>query len=349
MQISQRKQDILKVIIEDYMKTAEPISSKSLCDRLSFSSATIRNEMLELETLGLLEKPHTSAGRVPSDLGYRFYVDNLLGNDENLPVDMNYIGEFMGLKMKELDIIISEACNLISNLTHYTSVVATPMLTKIHIRKVDILYVDEKSFVFTLVAGNNIIKTKMLKSDIPLYKEETDLLANTLNDLLFMADISQINQSKLQVLYGQNHLSFLIDNIINFILEVCNELLVSKVYLGGEENILNFPEYKNSTDAKNLIDFIKNPDMLKFSPTDNVNVRIGVENGDNPLSDASVVYATYGVGQGNFGVIGVVGPKRMDYRKVSAYLTLYARQLSHIMENSCLTEEDDNQNNGGII
>ncbi|MFI3114643.1 MAG: heat-inducible transcriptional repressor HrcA [Clostridia bacterium] len=347
MTISERQQDILKVIIEDYMKTAEPISSKSICDRLSFSSATIRNEMLELENLKLIEKPHTSAGRVPSDLGYRFYVDNLLQNNENLPIDTNYVGEFMGLKMKELDKIITEACNLISNLTHYTSVVATPMMTKILIRKTDILYVDEKSFVFTLVAGNNIIKTKMLKSDIPLYKEEISLLANALNDLLLGTDVHQITKSKLQVLYGQNHLSFLIDGIIAFISEICNELLTNRVYLGGEENILNYPEYKNATHAKNLIDFIKNPDMLKFAPSDNVNVRIGVENGDNPLSDASVVYATYGIGEGNFGVIGVVGPKRMDYRKVSAYLTLYARQLSKIMENSLLADEDED--NGGFI
>ncbi|MFI3226350.1 MAG: heat-inducible transcriptional repressor HrcA [Clostridia bacterium] len=347
MKLSSRKQDILRTIIEDYMKTAEPVSSKSLCARLSFSSATIRNEMLELENLGLIEKPHTSAGRVPSDLGYRFYVDNLLENHENLPVDMNYIGEFMNLKMKELDKIISEACNLISNLTHYTSVVATPMMTKIFIRKVDIIYVDEKSFVFTLVAGNNIIKTKMLKSDIPLYKEETDSLAQNLNDLLLGVDINDVTPIKLRVLYRQNHLSFLIDSIISFINEICHELSSSRVYLGGEENILNYPEYKNAEHAKNLIDFIKNPDMLKFAPTDNVNVRIGVENGDNPLSDASVVYATYGVGKGNFGVIGVVGPKRMDYRKVSAYLTLYARQLSTIMENSLLTDDEDND--GGYI
>lgn len=345
MKLSSRKQLILKFIVEDYTKTAEPISSKSICSRLNFSSATIRHEMSELENLGLLEKPHTSAGRVPSDLGYRFYVDNLLQNTQNLPVDLNFIEDFMSLKLKELDNLILETSDLISKLTKYTSVVATPLMAKVFFKKSDILYVDEKSFVLTLVTDNNIIKTKMLRCDIPLYKEEIEDLSETLNKLLYGIDIHKIDISRLNILYKLSHLSFLIDNINLYILEVVRELTAQRVYLGGESNILSYPEYENGVKAKDLIDFIKNPNMLKFIPSNDINVRIGFENGNNPLSDASVVYTTYNVGNNDYGIIAVVGPKRMDYAKVSAYLSLYSRQLSKIIEASFLANDEDKGEN----
>lgn len=344
MHLSPRKQDILKVTVEEYTKTAEPVSSKSICDALKCSSATVRNEMLELEHLGFLDKPHTSAGRVPSDLGYRYYVDNLLQTGENLPINLNYVDDFMNIKIKELDNLINEAGDLISQLTQYTSVVATPKISKILIKKVDIIYVDDRSFVYTLVMDNNIIKTKMIKSDISLYKEEVDVLVKELEQIMAFKDIIEIDYHRLKPLYSKSYLSFMIDEIISFTLETVHDLSAQRIYLGGESNILNYPEYENGSKAKDLIDFIKNPNMLKFSPCDNVNVRIGVENGDNPLSNTSVVYATYDVGHGDYGVIGVIGPKRMDYRKVSAYLSLYARQLSKIIEQSFVSEE-----NGGII
>lgn len=334
MNLSKRKQEILKFIVEDYTKSYEPISSKSITERLGFSSATIRNEMNELETLGFLVKPHTSAGRIPSDLGYRFYVDNLLENNENLPVDLNFVSDFMSIKLRELDNFILETSDLISKLTNYTSVVATPLMSKLHFIKADILFIHEKSFVFTLVTDNNIVKTNMIKTEVSLYKDETDDLSHALNKLLCDIDISEIEISRLNILYELSPLSFLIDELIGFILSVINELSAQRVYLRGETNILNYPEYENGLKARDLIDFIKNPDMLKFAPSDNINVRIGVENGDNPLSDASVVYATYNVGKNDYGVIAVVGPKRMDYGKVSAYLSLYARQLSKIIDAS---------------
>lgn len=340
MEISKRKQDILFIIVEDYIKSAEPVSSKSVCDRLKVSSATVRNEMLDLENLGFLIKPHTSAGRIPSDLGYRFYVDNLLKNNENLPVNLGFINQFRGLSKRELDKLILDTSNLISDLTNYTSVASTPLMKKILIRKIDILFLDEKSFVLVFITDNNIIKNKMLKSSIPLYKEEIEQLAFEINELLQNVDIQEVTNEKLSFLFGKSHLSFLIERIIIFVSNVCQELLAQRIYLGGESNILNYPEFIDGAKAKDLIDFIKNPDMLKFSQTDNVNVRIGFENGNNPLSDASVVYATYAVGSGAYGVIGVVGPKRMDYQKVSAYLTLYARQLSKIIENSFLSDEE---------
>ncbi len=340
--LSERKQQILKVIIEDYTKSAEPISSKSICDRFKFSSATIRHEMNELESLGFLVKPHTSAGRIPSDLGYRFYVDNLLKSSQNLPVDLNFIEDFMSIKLKELDNLIHETSDLISKLTQYTSVVATPVMSKIFFKKTDILYVDEKSFVLTIVTDNNIIKTKMIKSDISLYKEEIEDLSEILNKLITHIDIQDIQLDRMNILYKLSHLSFIIDKIILFVMETIKELTAQRIYLGGESNILNYPEYENGIKAKDLIDFIKNPNMLKFAPSDNIRVRIGFENGNNPLSDASVVYTTYSVGAHDYGVIAVVGPKRMDYAKVSAYLSLYARQLSKIIEASFLASDKEN-------
>lgn len=345
MELSKRKMDILRVIIEDYMKTAEPIGSKALCDRLSFSSATIRNEMSELEALGLLEKPHTSAGRIPSDLGYRFYVDNLISSNQNLPIDLNFINQFMNLKIKELDKLILDAGNLISKLTNYTTLTLTPHITKNKIKKFDINYVDDKTFVIILITDNNSVKTEVIKSHISLFYEEVSDLANIVNQVVCNVEMNDINIERLDILYKLNHLNFLIDKINSFILEACEEISGQKLHLGGESNILNYPEYHDSLKAKHLIDFISNKDMIKFAPCDNVNVRIGFENGNNPLSDASVVYATYSVGNGDYGVIGVVGPKRMDYQKVSSYLALYAKQLSKIIENSLLNSENDD---GGL-
>lgn len=341
--LSDRKQEILKFIIEDYIKTYEPISSKSICERLNFSSATIRNEMNDLEKLGFLIKPHTSAGRIPSDTGYRFYVDNLISNSNNLPIDLNFVSDFLNIKMRELDNFISKTSDLISKLTNYTSVVATPLMTKIQFKKTSILYIDEKSFVLTLVTDNNIIKTTMINSNQILFKDELSDLSDALNKLLDGIDISEIDISRLDILYELSPLNEEITEIILFIFAVIKELLAQRVYLRGESNILNYPEYENGIKARDLIDFIKNPDMLKFSQSDDINVRIGVENGDNPLSDASVVYTTYNAGYGNYGVIAVIGPKRMDYGKVSAYLSLYAKQLSQIIDASFLDETKGEQ------
>ncbi len=343
MELSERKKQILKAIIGDYILTAEPVGSKALAARpeLKFSSATIRNEMSELEEMGYLEKPHTSAGRIPSPLGYRLYVDELMDVYDISDKDIPPIEAMLKGKAKELDRLIQEAGRLVSSLTNYASVAVTPDMNRCVIKQFEIITVDTSTFVIVVVTDTGQVKNKLVHTAAPVTKDESELLTYILNQTLTGLPLSQITAERFDVVRRAAGLSALLAPVAEYIAELIEELGSQKVFLDGANKLLRFPEYRDPDKAQALLDYITTDDkhlLPVCKNMDGVQFFIGPENGENPLSNASMIYAKYDIGNLGQGVIGIVGPTRMDYKRLSARLSHFAKELNKLIAETFLDE-----------
>ena len=230
MELSARKKLILKTVISDYIRTAEPVGSKALASRpeLRFSSATIRNEMSELEEMGFLEKPHTSAGRIPSPAGYRLYVDELMGRPDLSAADIDRINSVTKLKVKELDRMISEAGKLISNLTDYTTLAVTPFIQRVTIRKFQIISVGPLDFVIVVVTDSGVVKNKMLRTSTPVTADEAELLTYVLNQTLTNIPIDAITPERFDIVRRAAGVTALLSLVAQFLDEFIEEMSEQK-------------------------------------------------------------------------------------------------------------------------
>lgn len=343
MELSERKKQILKAIIGDYILTAEPVGSKALAQRpeLKFSSATIRNEMSELEEMGYLEKPHTSAGRIPSPLGYRLYVDELMDSYDISDKDIPPIEAMLKGKAKELDRLIQEAGRLVSSLTNYASVAVTPDMNRCVIKQFEIITVDSSTFVIVVVTDTGQVKNKLVHTAAPVTKDESELLTYILNQTLTGLPLSQITAERFDVVRRAAGLSALLAPVAEYIAELIEELGSQKVFLDGANKLLRFPEYRDPDKAQALLDYITTDDkhlLPVCKNMDGVQFFIGPENGQNPLANASMIYAKYDIGNLGQGVIGIVGPTRMDYKRLSARLSHFAKELNKLIAETFLDE-----------
>ena len=343
MELSERKKQILKAIIGDYILTAEPVGSKALAARpeLKFSSATIRNEMSELEEMGYLEKPHTSAGRIPSPLGYRLYVDELMDVYDISDKDIPPIEAMLKGKAKELDRLIQEAGRLVSSLTNYASVAVTPDMNRCVIKQFEIITVDTSTFVIVVVTDTGQVKNKLVHTAAPVTKDESELLTYILNQTLTGLPLSQITAERFDVVRRAAGLSALLAPVAEYIAELIEELGSQKVFLDGANKLLRFPEYRDPDKAQALLDYITTDDkhlLPVCKDMDGVQFFIGPENGENPLSNVSMIYAKYDIGNLGQGVIGIVGPTRMDYKRLSARLSHFAKELNKLIAETFLDE-----------
>ncbi|MCB6365224.1 heat-inducible transcriptional repressor HrcA [Intestinibacillus massiliensis] len=344
MELSDRKKQILKAIIGDYIRTAEPVGSKTIAQRpgITFSPATIRNEMSELEELGYLEKPHTSAGRIPSPLGYRLYVDELMApTSEPEPGDDAGLRQMMQLKVRELDKLIQEAGKLIANLTEYTAVAATPVMQRTSLKQFEIIAVNQNMFVIVVVTESGAVKNKMVHTAAPVSKDEAELLTYVLNQTLTGIPLSSITTERFDIVRRAAGLTALLAPVAEYIAELIEETGRQEVYLEGAGKLLRYPEYRDTQKAQAVLDYLGS-DRSHLIPvggeTDGVQIMIGPENGENPLSDASMIYARYSIGDFGQGVIGIVGPTRMDYARLSARLSRFAKGLNKLIAETFLEE-----------
>lgn len=344
MELSDRKKQILRALIGDYIRTAEPVGSKTIAARpgLSFSSATIRNEMSELEELGFLEKPHTSAGRIPSPLGYRLYVDELMDREsEPDAADDSDMSRLMQLKVSELDRMIQEAGRLIANLTDYTTLATTPTMQRGSLRQFEIVSVDVRTFVLVVVPETGEVKSKMVRTLADVSKDEVELLTYVLNQTLTGIPMSSITAERFDIVRRAAGLSALLAPIAEHIAEMIEELGQQQIFLEGASKLLRYPEYSNMHKAQTLLDYIGDAHFKPLSfvqRIDGVQIMIGPENGENPMSDASMIYAKYDIGTIGQGIIGIVGPTRMDYAKLSARLSRFARGLNRLIAETFLED-----------
>ena len=336
MELSERKKQILRAVVENYIQTAEPVGSKAIVVSagLKVSSATIRNEMAELETLGYLEQPHTSAGRIPSPKGYRLYVNELMEEHRLTMQEAQKINEALNLKIREMDQVMTEAGKIISQLTKYPTFSLTKGTRKATIARYDLLMVEESAFIAVLMTDGQMVKNKLFRLPTPLSETQLQLLGTLLNTSFTGLTLEELGPELARVASHAGGEAYgLISLVVSFAIEVLEALEQRTVHTSGITHLLELPEYRSLDRAQPLMSYLSDEnDPAHFPiPKDNpMDILIGPENVADALKDSSVVVASYDIGDGMRGVIGVVGPTRMDYAKITARLSYLAEGLSRL-------------------
>lgn len=340
MELTERKKKILRAVVESYIQSAEPVGSKALLEQtdLDVSSATIRNELADLTELGYLEQPHTSAGRVPSPKGYRLYVNELMEQQRLSMEETRQINDALHLKMQELDKVIDQAGRVVSQLTNYPAFALAGGARRMTIRRFDLIMVDKNSFIIVVMTDTNVVKNKLVHLPSDLSEPQLQLLTTLLNTSFVGKNLEELTPELMRVAEHAAGSSYgLISLVVSFAMEVLDTLENSAVYTSGTSHILDHPEYRDVGKAQKLMNYLSDePDLVQalslpaLQENDNTKILIGPENVADELKDTSVVLASYDIGDGMKGVIGVVGPTRMDYAKVAAKLSYVADGLSKL-------------------
>ncbi len=339
MELSERKKKILRSVVESYIRTAEPVGSKAILELadLNVSSATIRNDLADLTEKGYLEQPHTSAGRIPSPKGYRLYVNELMEEQRLSLEETRQINEALHLKMKELDQVIDQAGRMVSQLTNYPAFALAGNARRVTIRRFDLILVDENSFIAVVMTDNNVVKNKLIRLPADLSEPQLQLLTTLLNSSFVGKTLDELTPELMRVAEHAAGNSYgLISLVVSFAMEALEDLENSPVHTTGTNHLLDHPEYQDVGKAQKLMTYLSEEQSLIQSLAlpamgdDNTKILIGPENVADELKDTSVVLASYDIGDGLKGVIGVVGPTRMDYGKVAAKLSYVADGLSKL-------------------
>ena len=325
--LSERKKQILKAIVDAHSADGEPVGSKYLMEKGQFpcSSATIRNEMAELEALGYLEQPHTSAGRVPSERGYRFYVDSLVEHYAMTAREIYQINELLKNKMAELDHILITASKVASNLTNYTAFAIKPRASSVTIRRFDAVFMDESTFILVLVTSAGRVRTKTVRlADMPpLSQGDTDLLAAVCNEHLHDLSANEITlPMMIEMERAMGDRATLVSVAVKVIYEAMSELDEGELKVSGMDRLLQYPEFNDPDRMKEVLGAIENKDdilrMVSDPDREGVNVVIGSESAVKVMEHSALVYKPIVKDGRTVGAIGVLGPSRMDYAKVLA-------------------------------
>lgn len=328
MDLNERKMRILKSIIDEYIESGEPVGSKHLASagNMSLSPATIRNEMSELEEMGYLDKPHTSAGRIPSNAAYRIYIEKLMESYRLNVEELNLLNELTRFKMDEMEKMVSRATKVISEITNCATL-SLMTSNKLHVvSRFDALLIDSNSIVLVMVLPDNSVKSQHLLSDIPLDAKAVDKIKTSLNKHLCGISLDDVALPVLLDLENDfGTLSSLVTPIVRCAYDAVCGKKEQKFKVDGLTNLLSYPEFTDVGKVKNILEFIENNDgkmkeVLSADDGKSLQVYIGDENRDEALSDTSVVYCNLPIGDGQNAVIGIIGPKRMDYKKVMSAL-----------------------------
>jgi heat-inducible transcriptional repressor len=341
MELTERKRRILRALVENYIQTAEPIGSKALAENLglSISSATIRNELADLTAMGYLEQPHTSAGRIPSPKGYRLYVNELMEQHKLSLQETQQINDALHMKMKELDRVIDQAGRMVSQLTQYPAFALSSGAQKVTILRYDLIYVDQRSFIAVLMTDRKTVKNKLIRTPIDVNEPQLQLLSTLLNASFTHKSLEEMSPELTRVAEHAPGSSYgLISLVVSFAMEELEESETLSVSTAGVSHLLEHPEYQDVEKAQRLLTYLSDDETAHLSQLPmaigdsdhNTKILIGPENVADELKDTSVVLASYDIGDGMKGVIGVVGPTRMDYAKVAARLSYFAEGLSKL-------------------
>ncbi|MCI8869927.1 MAG: heat-inducible transcription repressor HrcA [Lawsonibacter sp.] len=336
MELSDRKKRILRAIVETYINTAEPVGSKAVAQyaALDVSSATIRNEMADLTELGLLEQPHTSAGRVPSPAGYRLYVNELMDRHQLTMQETERINQALNLKMEELDRVLDRAGRMLSQMSDYPVFTLTSAKEQVTVRRFDLLMVEENAFIAVVMTDSSVVKNKLLRMPERLSEPQLQMLSTVLNSSFVGLTLEEMEQTLGRMEKRSAPGAFqLIALVVRFAMEVLSSQGRQTVHTAGITHLLEHPEYSSMDKAKPLIRYLSEESEAPLPvPVDGsgMNILIGPENVNEALKDTSVVMASYDIGDNMRGVIGVVGPTRMDYAKVTARLSYFADSLTRM-------------------
>ena len=339
MQLDDRKLKILQAIIRNYLETGEPVGSRTISKYtdLNLSSATIRNEMADLEELGFIIQPHTSAGRIPSDKGYRLYVDTMLEDKVN---EVENMKELLIEKADKIDLLLKQIAKLLAVNTNYASLVTKPQYRSKKVKFIQLTEVEADNLLAIIVLEGNIVKNKMIAVTEELDKEIILKLNIVFNTFLQGLDLTEINMNVIQKIKEQaGNYSNLVSDILDAIAQAISEEEEVEIYTSGATNILKYPELTDMDKITELMGTFEEQKQLtelinKTENSDNggIQVYIGSETPMEAMKDCSVVTATYEIEDGVYGKIGIIGPKRMDYEKVVGTLHTLMVQLDEIFK-----------------
>lgn len=354
-ELSDRKKSILKSIVEAHIKLGEPVGSKYLMQeaKIPYSSATIRNEMAELENLGYLEQPHTSAGRIPSELGYRFYVDTLVNQYDTKTKEAGELKQLLSVKQAEIDKILENATKVASAMTNYTALSLRPRPSSITIRRYEAVYLDPHSILIVMIAGGvDSVKTRNVKLAFEVNEDIIKCLSKTLNIYLSNVSINEMNISLMMEMEDalatqsgaeKQLCSELVSSIVKSIYETMNEL-GSEIKFEGVNRLLEHPEYKNLDKLQKMISaFESKEDIIKAVSTidqsdDETKIFIGSENMVKIMDDSTLIYKNLKLNGKTIGAIGIIGPCRMDYSKVLATIDRLSEEINNMSSLDALPE-----------
>jgi len=335
MELTDRKKQILRAIVDSYIRTAEPVGSKTISQMpgMDFSPATIRNEMADLTSMGLLEQPHTSAGRVPSAAGYRLYVDELMQNYRLSMDETKTINQAMEVKMQEVDKMISQVGKLVSKMTDLPAYAVAARSSERTVKRFDLILAEAGSFILVVMLSDNQVQNKLIRLPLDVSQEDLRLLSAVLNASLTELTADEITPELLaKVTRSAAGAASLVPVIVDYTVELLKKTH-SEVYMTGQAKLLGQPEYHDVEKAQEVLtsldeDVISNlPATLSSGTTQ---ILVGPENVAKELKDSSVVITKFDIGDGMQGMIGVVGPTRMDYAKITARLSYFAENLGRM-------------------
>ena len=344
VELTDRKKQILKVVVEDYVRTAEPVGSKAIAAEMGgVSSATIRNELSDLTELGYLEQPHTSAGRVPSPKGYRLYVNELMERQRLSIAETERINQSLQMRMEELDRVISQAGRAVSSLMNYPAYVAATGKKQMTARRFELLPVDEHSCIVVMMMGDNRVKSQLLRMQLKVDTEQMPTLVNQLNSNFTGISADEMNRRLMDVSEQVTPQMFLLlSQTIAYAADVLQEAGQKEVFTVGTSQLLKLPEFRDADKAHQLMSFLSDSkENLPVPDEGPMKILIGPENVSEALQDTSVVVASYDIGNDMRGLIGVVGPTRMDYGTVAARLSGFAEGLTRLFGKQELPPKED--------
>ena len=331
--LDDRKKKVLQAIVEEYINTAEPVSSNALISKygLECSSATIRNEMADLEKKGLLDKMHTSSGRVPSAKGYRYYVDELLKDDNISLEEVKYISDKLETKVNEIEDLTKITASTISEITHYTTVTIGPKTDEQIIKEIKFVLLGSRMILAVIMTDTGMVKETIIKFDEDVNEKQVETINYMFNNKLKGKPIETINQPLEEYLYNEmKGMVGVIKPIITQIKKVLFE--ENEIHLQGARKELDLPEFNSLQVAKNFMNILDEKeliaDMLNSGFAEDINVYIGGEDEKEQLKDFSVVTFKHKIGNKDMGTIGIIGPKRMDYSKVISVMKYISKKLN---------------------
>ena len=332
--LDNRKKKVLQAIIEEYINTAEPVSSGTLAKDhgLDYSSATLRNDMAELEQIGYLDKPHTSSGRVPSAKGYRFYVDELLKEDSLSLEEMKYIQTKLETKVNAIEDLNKIATTTLSEITHYTTVAIGPKTTMQNIEEIKFVLLGTRMLMAVILTDSGIVKETIIKFDEDITDEQVKTLNDLFSNKLKGESIDKIEEPLEE--YIKKEMATMV-NVIKKIIEQIKKVIEEEeknIYLEGTNKSFDLPEFKSLDVARNFINILDTKeimtDLLNTGFAKDINVYIGEENEKEALKDFSVITFKHTIGDKDLGTIGIIGPKRMDYSKVISVMKYISKKLN---------------------
>jgi heat-inducible transcriptional repressor len=335
--LSERQRLILNAIVDNYIHSAEPVGSRTISKRedIGFSSATIRNEMADLEELGYLEQPHTSAGRVPSTKGYRFYVDNLIKPHMLSDLELSKLKQLFAERIHHFEQVIDYTAQILSHVTNYTAIVLGPEIFEHRLKHIQIVPLNETQAVAIVVTNTGRVENKLIDLPQGVRPQEIEKLVNLLNSKLTDVPLWQLRQRLYQEVAGEmrRHVEQY-EEMLHILEESLHRQEGERVYLRGATKIMDQPEFRDVDKVKDILELLEQNDQLVHlfgPPTEGITVRIGQENQLDAMKECSIITTSYYIGGKPVGTVGILGPTRMEYSRVITVLNYLAEGLSRML------------------